>query len=246
MTTPTIVQIVLRLLAIIAVVELTIMTGFTVIPLELEDYIYAILDSVILVVVSAPIIFFWIIRPYVAAHEALVDKIQHLAHHDPLTQLPNRRLLAEFLQKILSGVARHGYYGALIFVDLDGFKGINDKHGHDAGDEVLCTVARRLQKFVRTGDIVARLGGDEFIVVLDRLDRDVDEAKRKARLTCQRIQNELRKAIGFLSFELHVDSSIGLRLLKPEPETTDSVLREADAAMYRAKQEGRGRVVGYD
>ena len=246
MTTPTIVQIVLRLLAIIAVVELTIMTGFTVIPLELEDYIYAILDSVILVVVSAPIIFFWIIRPYVAAHEALVDKIQHLAHHDPLTQLPNRRLLSEFLQKILSGVARHGYYGALIFVDLDGFKGINDKHGHDAGDEVLCTVARRLQKFVRTGDIVARLGGDEFIVVLDRLDRDVDEAKRKARLTCQRIQNELRKAIGFLSFELHVDSSIGLRLLKPEPETTDSVLREADAAMYRAKQEGRGRVVGYD
>ena len=246
MPTPTIVQIVLRLLAIIALVELAIMIGFTVIPLELDDYIYAILDTVILVVVSAPIIFFWIIKPYVAAHEALVDKIQHLAHHDPLTQLPNRRLLSEFLQKILSGVARHGYYGALIFVDLDGFKAINDKHGHDAGDEVLRTVARRLAKFVRTGDIVARLGGDEFIVVLDRLDRDVDAARRKARLTCDRIQNELRRSVRFLSLELHIDSSIGLRLLKPEPATIDKVLREADAAMYRAKQEGRGRVVGHD
>jgi two-component system cell cycle response regulator len=240
------VQIVLRLLVIVALVELAIMIGFAMLPLELEDYVSAILDTAILVLVSAPIIYFWIIKPYEAAHEALVEQIQHLAHHDPLTQLPNRRLLSEFLQKLLAGVARHGYFGALIFVDLDGFKAINDNHGHDAGDEVLLAVAQRLSKFVRTGDIVARLGGDEFIVVLDRLDRDGEEAKRKAWLTCERIQKELRKSISFQSVKLRIDASIGLRMLRPEPTTTDRVIREADAAMYRAKQEGKGRVVGHD
>ena len=236
----------LRLLAIVALVELAIMVGFAMLPLVLEDYLYAILDTVILVLVTAPIIYFSIVKPYVAEHDSLLEQIQHLAHHDPLTQLPNRLLLSEFLQKLLSGVTRHGNYGALIFVDLDGFKAINDNHGHEAGDAVLLAVAQRLSKFVRTGDIVARLGGDEFIVVLERLDRDADEAKRKAWLTCERIQKELRKVISFESLDLHIDSSIGLRLLTPDSDTADSVIREADAAMYRAKQKGKGRVVGHD
>ena len=246
MPLPTKVHLVLRLLAIVALVEFTIMIGFEMFPRALDHHLYPLLDTVILVLAVAPIIYFWIIKPYVAAHEALVEQIHHLAHHDPLTQLPNRRLLSEFLQKLLSGVARHGSCGALIFVDLDGFKAINDNHGHDAGDAVLLAVARRLNKFVRTGDIVARIGGDEFIVALDRLDHDIEEARRKAWLTCERIQKEIRKAIDFRSAELHIDSSIGLRLLTSETASVDSVIHEADAAMYQAKQEGKGRVVEHD
>jgi len=246
MTPPTKVIIVLRLLGIVALVEFAIMAGFAMLPLALEPYLFAILDTTILVLVVAPIVYFWIIKPYVTEHEALVEQIHHLAHHDPLTQLPNRRLLSEFLHKLLSSAARHEYYGALIFVDLDGFKTINDRHGHDAGDAVLLAVAQRLSKFVRTGDIVARLGGDEFIVVLDRLDEDADEAKPKAWLTCERIQKELRESISFQSLELRIDSSIGLSLLTSESGDADSLIREADAAMYRAKQEGKGRVVGHD
>ena len=246
MSIPTKVLIVLRLLAIVALVELAIMIGFAMFPHALEQYQVAILDTVILVLVAAPIIYFWIIKPFVTAQQAMLEQIHHLAHHDPLTQLPNRRLLSEFLQRLLSGLARHGLYGALIFVDLDEFKAINDNHGHDAGDAVLLAVAQRLSKFVRTGDIVARLGGDEFIVVLDRLDLDADEASRKARLTCERIRNEIRKAISFQSLELHIDASIGLRLLGSESASVDSVIRDADTAMYRAKQEGKGRIVVHD
>jgi two-component system cell cycle response regulator len=129
---------------------------------------------------------------------------------------------------------------------LDGFKIINDKKGHDAGDAILIEIAKRLKSLVRTEDIVSRVGGDEFIIVLGQLDADEQAANNEALLISERIRKELSKAINFKSMTLQIGSSIGLRLLKPELISAEAVLKDADTAMYRAKQAGKGRIVVFD
>lgn len=246
MKIPTTGQIILRIIIVVILAEIGVMMALIFRGFELGPYAIAVLDAVMLAILITPIIYLWIIKPYVIAHEADLYQVSILAHRDPLTELPNRRLLVEFLEKLLPVFHRHKLYGALLFIDLDGFKDINDKNGHDAGDAALVEVARRLMSLVRTEDIVSRIGGDEFVIVLDQLDTDQHTAGSKALAITRRIQQELARLIYFKGVAMQIDSSIGLRFLTPELVDVETVLKDADTAMYRAKKAGKGRIVIFD
>lgn len=245
MELPTTKTIVMRITAIIALVELVIMIAFANLPFDIEVYAAVFLDVVILVMLSTPLIYILIIKPYVVARDDAIHQISHMAYHDSLTQLANRRLLKEHLEKLISRFVRGKSYGALLFIDLDGFKVINDKNGHDAGDATLIEVAKRLNSIVRNEDIVSRVGGDEFVVVLSLLDTDEQLANNKALVVAERILKGLKKEINFKNTSLQIGASIGLRLLAPEVISAESALKDADTAMYRAKRAGKGHVVVY-
>jgi diguanylate cyclase (GGDEF)-like protein len=169
----------------------------------------------------------------------LTDDMTHLARHDLLTNLPNRGLLLDRVQHALQLSRRRGSRIALLFVDLDGFKPVNDRFGHAAGDSVLVDVARRLASCVRSSDTVARLGGDEFAILLE----DVRPAEVQA--ACERILTALSRGVHVAGHELSLSASIGVAF-GDTSETADSMLRNADLAMYEAKSRGKDQFVSYE
>ncbi|MDH4191124.1 MAG: EAL domain-containing protein [Betaproteobacteria bacterium] len=175
-------------------------------------------------------------RKQVEAH------IEHLAYHDPLTHLPNRSLLLDRLQQALARYRRRAQHGALLFLDLDQFKTINDSLGHAVGDLLLCEVARRLSEQIRKEDTVARLGGDEFVILLAQLDGSTDAAAREARLVAEKVHEIFLEDFNIAGYALRVGASVGVAVFPEGDETADEVLRHADIAMYRAKMGGRRAV----
>ncbi len=182
------------------------------------------------------------LRLQIAERETREQKLQHDTLHDALTGLPNRTLfmkrLAEATQR-----ARRGDDGlfAVLFLDIDGFKLVNDSMGHHVGDELLVTVARRLEECVRGGDVVARLGGDEFAVLLERI-ADV----RDSAMVAERAQEALGRPFTVGGYEHSTSASIGVALSTGASEQPEYILRSADIAMYRAKNSGRGRFEMFD
>ena len=174
-----------------------------------------------------------------------VAEIHRLAYYDPLTHLPNRRLLQDRLGQELAAANRSGMYGAILFLDLDNFKALNDTRGHDAGDQLLVEVAQRLCTDVRAGDIVGRLGGDEFVVLVDNLSLEADEAALHAQKIAEKLLVSLALPYTFEDFEFHCSTSIGIRLFR-EHEAVDGLLRHADMAMYHAKTAGRNTLRFFD
>ncbi|TCV90315.1 bifunctional diguanylate cyclase/phosphodiesterase [Sulfurirhabdus autotrophica] len=173
-------------------------------------------------------------------------KIQHMAFYDALTQLPNRRLLMDRLNQALATSTRNGQYGAVLFIDLDRFKTINDTKGHEIGDLLLIEVAKRLQYCVREGDTVSRLGGDEFLVVLETLSTDTDEAAIQAEMVAEKIRATLSEPYMLKERSCYTTSSIGIILFTSHQENPDDLLRYADTAMYQAKTSGRNTIRFYD
>lgn len=161
------------------------------------------------------------------------ERMRHEAVHDPLTGLANRTLLRDRLEHALARSQRERGATAVLFVDMDNFKQVNDRHGHAAGDDVLVETARRLQGAVRPGDTVARLGGDEFVAICE----DIDEEAALA--VGQRLQEAIRPAVVAGGVEHRLSASIGIAIGDREP---DALLGEADAAAYRAKAAGRARI----
>ena len=159
------------------------------------------------------------------------ERLAHLALHDPLTDLPNRRLLIDRLQLARRRARRTEAPTALLYLDLDGFKAINDDLGHAAGDELLVAVAERLRNVVRPADTVARLGGDEFAVLCEDM-HDSDEVVRVATRICKAHEAPFELADGRM---VTVSTSVGAAISRNEEEPSDSLLGRADAAMYRAK-----------
>lgn len=169
------------------------------------------------------------------------EDAEQLAFYDPLTQLPNRRLLLDRIEHSLAESVRSGSYGALLMIDLDNFKPINDNEGHEAGDRVLCEVASRLIKSVRETDTVGRLGGDEFMVVLDFLGDRVEIAKAHAGQIATSILQQLQEPHLINGSQYVATSSIGIALFVSRHESIKQLFKEADAAMYQAKAAGRNR-----
>lgn len=162
-------------------------------------------------------------------------RLDHLAHHDPLTGLPNRLMFAEQLKKSIALSSRHERQLAVLFIDLDRFKEVNDTLGHAVGDELLIDVTRRLVTRLRTGDTLARLGGDEFVCILE----DVTDA-HEASAVAENLIELLSKPFQILEHELYIAASIGICLYPADGEDVDTLVRNADTAMYQAKAHGRG------
>ena len=193
-----------------------------------------------------------IITNYVATftditfRKAAVDKIEQLAFYDPLTGLPNRRLLQDRLKPALASSRRSGRQGALLFVDLDNFKMLNDTQGHDMGDLLLQQVAQRLESCMREGDIVARLGGDEFVVMLEDLGEHAIEAATLAELIGNKILTILNQPYLLGMHEYRNTPSIGATLFNNYDQSVDQLLKQADIAMYQAKASGRNALRFFD
>lgn len=166
--------------------------------------------------------------------KAVQERLDHLAHHDPLTGLPNRLLFMATLERSLAHAERQNTSVALLFVDLDHFKSINDTLGHDAGDQLLIEVARRLQHAIRAADLVARLGGDEFVVTLD----NVREREEAGRIACKLLV-DLQAPMAIAGKAVAPAASIGIALYPQDASTPATLLNAADDAMYEAKRQGR-------
>jgi diguanylate cyclase (GGDEF)-like protein len=184
----------------------------------------------------------------------LEDQVRRLAFHDALTGLPNRRLLQDRLAQTQANNKRNGHYAALMFLDLDNFKPLNDLHGHDMGDLLLVEVARRLCACVREMDTVARFGGDEFVVMLSALGSDPQEAATQAHTVAEKIRLALAEPYhlslqhgpGATASVTHACSaSVGLTLFCDHSGSGEDLLSQADGAMYAAKEAGRNRIRQY-
>lgn len=180
------------------------------------------------------------------ARKQAEQEIHQLVFYDPLTHLPNRRLLLDRLQQATAISTRSGRHGAVLFLDLDLFKKINDTKGHAMGDLMLVEVARRLQFCVREGDSVARLGGDEFVVVLEDLSLLPDEAATHAEIVAEKIRDELSRPYMLEGQEHHTTVSIGIELFRAHNENLGNLLKHADVAMYQAKAAGGNTVRFFD
>jgi diguanylate cyclase (GGDEF)-like protein/PAS domain S-box-containing protein len=176
------------------------------------------------------------------------DLIYWQANYDQLTSLPNRRLLNDRLGQTLAANKRNGRYGALLFIDLDKFKTINDTLGHEYGDMLLIEVAKRLKICVRDADSVARLGGDEFVVLIESLSLDAEGASQEAAQIAEKIRIALTTPYLLNQLECHTSPSIGVYLYSGnnDDESADEIIKRADIAMYQAKDSGRNAVRFFD
>lgn len=178
----------------------------------------------------------------ITAKKAAAKEMQALAFNDHLTGLPNRRYLARYLKRGLAASHRSKDMGALLFIDLDNFKLINDSLGHSVGDLLLKQVATRLKNCVRQGDLVARLGGDEFLIILTRLGREPIEAAVRAEAVGEKILFELNESFHVELHIHHCSASMGVTIFRESEAELEELLKQADIAMYESKHDGRNRL----
>ena len=188
------------------------------------------------------------ISHYVAHFQNITERklaearIQHLAYHDDLTELPNRVLLLDRLETTLSSLKRRNEFGALMFIDLDNFKDINDSLGHPIGDALLIGIAERLSKSLRGEDTVARLGGDEFVVLLPKLGKDKQHSTHEAHTLANKLLDIISQDYKVSGHTLKTSVSIGIVIFPESNLSANDILRHADLAMYSAKNAGRGSI----
>lgn len=186
--------------------------------------------------------YFVAIKNDISERKKIENSLQYVALHDALTDLPNRRFLVMHLEKIIASISDLEKYIAILFLDLDGFKNLNDINGHDAGDELLVQVASRLQKNTRKQDIAARLGGDEFVIVLDGLSGDIHEAKIHTQKIAEKIRQSIAVPFHLKKITYMLTVSIGITIFNDTAKDVNKRLDEADKALYNAKAKGRNGI----
>lgn len=174
------------------------------------------------------------------------EKIFNLAFFDPLTHLPNRRFLQERLSLITAQSERSGHCCAILFIDIDNFKFLNDSRGHHIGDQLLTLVAERIHTTIRSTDLAARLGGDEFVVVFDNLNSDIEMAALEATKRAEELHSLISLPYVLSKSQYHCTISMGVNIFCGTQRTTDDLLRHADLAMYQAKDNGRNTIRFFD
>jgi diguanylate cyclase (GGDEF)-like protein len=217
-----------------------------------------LLDPLVLTAIVAPVLHYSVLRPMREQQAELhrnAEEIRQLAFYDSLTHLANRHLLHDRIQHTVAASKRTGTYAALLFLDLDNFKPLNDTHGHEAGDLLLLEAANRLRGCVRQIDTLARFGGDEFVVLLSDLDADKDRSKAEAGIIAEKIRVTLAapyilSITGVANFETVIEHrctvSIGVVIFVDHEASHLDLLKWSDAAMYKAKEDGRNLVRFYD
>ena len=215
-------------------------------PYDIDSGILAILDAALLVSIASPLIYIWVVKPYVHGRDDALEKVTLQAHYDPLTQLANRRLINQNLNILIARCIRREFFGAVLLIDLDKFKPINDNYGHDAGDAILVEIARRLSSAMREEDVIGRIGGDEFVVLIDQLDDDEQLAMKKAILIADKLHTIINTPMDLEGKTLQVESSIGISIFGMKNVTRDMVFKRADIAMYQAKKAPDKHVVYSD
>ena len=197
-----------------------------------------------LVLKDGPLTFAFLID--ISQRKESEEEIKHLAFHDHLTGLPNRRMLLDRLQQALASSARSGRHGALLLIDMDDFKTLNDTHGHIMGDSLLQQVAERLKSCVREGDTVARLGGDEFVLILENLGEDPIEAGEQTKRVGLQVHESLDRPFQLDLHRHRCTVSMGATLFSDTRLTKDELIKQADIAMYQAKKAGRNTLRFFD
>ncbi|MCX7192328.1 MAG: PAS domain S-box protein [Proteobacteria bacterium] len=182
----------------------------------------------------------------ITERKAAEEEIKNMAFYDVLTRLPNRRLLMDRLNQALVSSARNGQMGALLFIDLDHFKKLNDTLGHDIGDLLLQQVALRLKLCIREGDTAARLGGDEFVVMLEELSSDAVAARDETEAIGEKILSVLNQTYQLATHEYHNTPSIGITMFSDKQPGAAELLKQADLALYQSKKVGRNRLHFFD
>lgn len=182
----------------------------------------------------------------ITARKRIEEEIHSLAFYDALTRLPNRRLFLDRFRTALTASARRNDYGAVLFIDLDRFKALNDAHGHDCGDLLLMEVGMRIKSCVREMDTVARFGGDEFVVLIEAVSDERGDAMQKVALVAEKIREALALPYILKEHEHHSSPSIGISLYHGNDEPMDILIEHADMAMYQVKNSGRNAVRFFD
>jgi diguanylate cyclase (GGDEF)-like protein/PAS domain S-box-containing protein len=182
----------------------------------------------------------------ISQRKSAENEIKHLAFYDPLTRLPNRRLMLDRLRHALIASARNESSGALFFIDIDNFKALNDTLGHDKGDLLLASIARRLSAIVREDDTVARLGGDEFVIMMEGLSLNAIFAASQAKLVGRKVLDAFIEPHDLDGSVYNCSASIGIALFIGQADTVEELLKQADLAMYQAKAAGRGTLRFFD
>jgi len=219
------------------------MLAFGIFKYEANIYVVAGTDILLLGALSTPLIFFLVVTPFVKARDQAFEQLNYLATTDSLTQLSNRRSIDNQLDKFIASTARHNFYGAVLLLDLDGFKNINDVYGHGEGDKVLIEVANRLRSRVRLDEVVGRLGGDEFVLLINNLDTNELIARNSAFKIAEHLITLLSMPINLNDTKLSIGVSIGVRIFGLDEIDAESVIKDADLAMYRAKEAGKRQCV---
>ncbi len=247
-------KIVFKIAIIIAVVELLIMLILGNVPHHMEgeklqtSYVALLssLNAVLLVIFAAPLIYFWVVKPFVIQRDSAMEKVILLAHYDALTGLANRRLIDQNLKILMAHCIRREIYSALLLIDLNDFKLINDTYGHDAGDAMLVEVAKRLTTTLRDEDVVGRIGGDEFVVLIDHLDASEHLAKEKVSKIAEKLHRAISAPLEYMGENLKVGASIGVTFLNIERTPMNMIYKRADIAMYQAKKDSLKYVIFLD
>lgn len=246
MKMPTILPAAIRVTLIVMGAEILISFILQVIPHSMNSYEIAVVDAVILALIAIPPICLSVIKPALDARVQTLTQVRHMSVNDPLTRLPNHELIVEHLNRVVAGCTRHNEYCAVLLINLDDFKSINELYGYKAGDAVLVEVARRLHATIRANDIVGRMGDDEFIVLLERLESDPGPTGESVLHIANKLLAVIDMPIAVEAKALHVTASIGIRLLGIDPVNTKTAINEADNAMHTAKVLGGGHAVIFE
>lgn len=222
------------------------MLAFGFAGFKVNVYAEAATDILALALLSTPLIVILVVNPFVKARDDAIQRLNDLAETDPLTGLPNRRSIDTELHKYIAGAVRHEFYGALLLIDLDKFKLINDAYGHDAGDKVLVEIANRLRSRVRVDEVAGRLGGDEFILLINNLGTDENVARKTVLRVAEQLLALLSMPVNYNDNEFSVGASIGIRLFGFDEIEAEAVIKDADKAMYQAKEADKEQCVIYE
>ncbi|MDQ6998904.1 MAG: GGDEF domain-containing protein [Mariprofundus sp.] len=237
-------QVILRIVTIISVVEFSIMDGFIYLSADLSPYLEAVLDILLLAIITTPLIYLWVIEPYVRARDNTVEAMENLILTDVLTDLSNRHVVYANIDKSIAASAKGDVNGAIILFDLHGLKSVNERFGHDAGDAVLVETARRLRSHITSEDIAGRLNGDEFVIIVNRVSSVGQQVQNDVMALAEQLIKSVYEPIDINGKQLNVSGSIGVKLLGEGDSDSDKVMREADVALTQAKnQAGDGNIV---